>query len=220
MKLTMTDTLLTRGRKVLDPLSRSRNLPRLAAIPPDSAYGEAFRLLSLNVTVLLAERANKGIVVMSAYPGEGRSSVVANLALALAQETKVLLVDGYNERAILRSVFEKSSPQTGVRPEAMPAQTSPTNCANLWLLNGAAPALGSLGRLSAAVRTASEAGIITVVDTPPAAISSAAFSLAREVGQAVYIINSRKQDIGIHRGIREQLRRLDVEILGLVVNER
>lgn len=206
---------------MLNALSTTRELPRLAELPPDSPYGEAFRLLALNVSVILSERANKGVVILSAYPGDGRSSVAANLALALAQETSVLLVDGLGgEEGKLRDVFQKARNNSRPRPEAMPTQVTPTNYANVWLLNGAASTLASLGQLSEAVQTASQSGIITIVDTPPAATSSASFSLAREIGQAIYVVRNRKQDMGVHQGVREQLRRLDVEILGLVLNER
>ena len=220
MKLTMADTLMARGRRALNPLARARELPRLATVPPNSPYGEAFRLLSLNVRVLLGERSNKGVVVLSTHRRDGRSSVAANLALALAQDSGVLLVDGYGpEGGVLPDVFERKTTQARSRPEAIPAQATPTDSARLWILNGAAPALRSLGSLSEAVQRASEAGIITIVDSPPAATSSAAFSLAREVGQVIYVLNHKKQDIGVYRGIRDQLRRLHVDILGLVVNE-
>lgn len=206
---------------MLNTLSTTRELPRLAELPPDSPYGEAFRLLALNVSVILSERANKGVVILSAYPGDGRSSVAANLALALAQETSVLLVDGHGgEQGTLRDVFQRARKNSRSRPGAMPSQVTPTNYANVWLLNGGASTLASLGQLSEAVQTASQSGIVTIVDTPPAATSSASFSLAREIGQAIYVVRNRKQDMGVHQGVREQLRRLDVEILGLVLNER
>jgi hypothetical protein len=221
MKMAMAETLLNRGRRLLNPLRRSRVVEQREVIP-DSPFGESFRLLALNLRVMLADRSNKGIAVVSAYPGDGRSMVAANVAVALADGGAVLLVDSYGAAGgTLRESFAVRGPDDPEhRPQSLPAAAYATHRDHVWLLNGAGGTPGSAGGLSSAIQQASSEGVFTVVDTPPAATSSVAFSLAREVGQAIYVVRSRNQDMGIHRGIREQLRRLDVEVIGLVVNER
>lgn len=220
MRMTMAEELLHRGRRALNPLKRTNVIERPESIP-DSPFGEAMRLLALNLRVMLSDRLNKGVAVVSAYPGDGRSSIAANTAVALAEGGDVLLVDSYNtDRSTLREVFAPRRPGNGKsRPQSMPATTYATYHDHVWLLNGAGGRPATLGALSAAVQEVSAEGVFTIVDTPPAAMSSAAFSLAREVGQAIYVVRDRKRDINVHRAIRDQLRRLDVDVLGLVVNE-
>ncbi|WP_436762427.1 polysaccharide biosynthesis tyrosine autokinase [Streptosporangium sp. V21-05] len=60
-----------------------------------SSRSEAFRTLRTNLQFIGVDRQPKSLVVTSCLPGEGKSSVSANLAIALAQaEWRVILVDG------------------------------------------------------------------------------------------------------------------------------
>lgn len=221
MRITMAEAIFHRSRRAFDPLKRTRAVDRPETIP-DSPFGEAIRLLALNLRAMLGGKLNKGIAVVSAYQGDGRSSIAANTALALAEGGDVLLVDSYNaERSALRELFVPRRPTNGKRrPQSLPPTTYATNHDHIWLLNGAGGRPATLGALSAAVHEVSAEGVFTIVDTPPAAMSSAAFSLAREVGQAIYVVRDRKRDMSVHLAIRDQLRRLDVDLIGLVVNER
>ncbi|MDJ0733827.1 MAG: polysaccharide biosynthesis tyrosine autokinase [Nostocaceae cyanobacterium] len=61
---------------------------------PNSLITEAYRMLRANLKFMSAGQDLKVIVVTSSIPKEGKSTVAANLALAMAQmERKVLLVD-------------------------------------------------------------------------------------------------------------------------------
>ncbi len=61
---------------------------------PRSLISESYRMLQANLKFMSSDKPIKVIVVTSAVPQEGKSTVSANLALAIAQrEHKVLLVD-------------------------------------------------------------------------------------------------------------------------------
>lgn len=61
---------------------------------PSSAQAEAYRQIRTNLQFLGVNDQARTIVVTSALPAEGKSTVAANLALALAEtSTRVLLVD-------------------------------------------------------------------------------------------------------------------------------
>ena len=61
---------------------------------PSSALSESYRRLQSNLRYLSGDRKNQTIVVTSSVTGEGKSTVAANLACAMAQVgNKVLLVD-------------------------------------------------------------------------------------------------------------------------------
>lgn len=62
---------------------------------PDSPVSDAFRMLQVSLKSLQRSHHCQTLVVTSTLPQEGKSTVVANLALALAQTgSQVLVVDG------------------------------------------------------------------------------------------------------------------------------
>lgn len=82
---------------VLGTISRD---PKIASSPlvmygaPHTALAEAFRQLRTNVQFTDVDRQHKVILVTSATEGEGRTTTVCNLALALAEAgTSVVVVD-------------------------------------------------------------------------------------------------------------------------------
>jgi polysaccharide biosynthesis transport protein len=92
-----------RGYEELEPYSASlvmRDTPR-------SAISEAYRMLRANLNFISADKQLKVIVVTSSVPGEGKSTVAANLALAMAQmERKVLLVDADLHRPVQHKIWD------------------------------------------------------------------------------------------------------------------
>ena len=79
----------------------------MIAVPnPGSAASEAYRALRTNLLYPSAENSPAVIVVSSSRPGEGKSTICANLAVALAQAEKdVLLVDGVLWKPTLHEFF-------------------------------------------------------------------------------------------------------------------
>jgi succinoglycan biosynthesis transport protein ExoP len=182
------------------------------------ASAEAFRLLALNVQILLPPHAHRSVAIMSANPREGRSFVAANLAVALAEETPVVLVEQIGEDMPLRERLSARRNGNNVRlPSTLRDSTMETDFKDVFLHTPARTT--DTGGLSRMVSEAAGAGFITVVDTPPALTSSSAFLLAREVGHVIYVVKCTPQDLGVHPQIRGQLERLDVKIIGLLVNE-
>lgn len=188
------------------------------AAPPRGASMEAFRLLAMNVHILLPQEGTRGVAIMSANAGDGRSFVAANLAIALAEETPAMLVEQISDQMPLRErLSARRNGKNATLPEGLRDSVLETDFQNVFLHTPARTAVN--GGLSQTAETASGAGFITVVDTPPAAMSSGAFLLAREVGHVIYIVKRKPQDMDVHRQIREQLERLDVKIIGLLINE-
>lgn len=74
--------------------SKKTPYPLLHRMKDSNGFGEAIRLLRLRVEKAMEEDGKKVLLVSSAIPGEGKSSISVNLAASLAQKgKKVLLVD-------------------------------------------------------------------------------------------------------------------------------
>ena len=100
--------------------SRREELQKLGGLPgghridtdwsPNSALGEAFRGLRTCVLLSTAERPPRSLLVTSAQPGEGKTTVSTNLAISLAQlGQRVLLIDLDLRRPSVHKVFELPS---------------------------------------------------------------------------------------------------------------
>jgi len=78
------------------PLDKERrNQPAIAFDRENSAISEAFRKLRTNLQFLAVDNPPRVIVILSSTPGEGKSTTAINIALALAESGKsVVLVDG------------------------------------------------------------------------------------------------------------------------------
>ena len=77
---------------------------------PKSIAAEAYRSLRTNIQYSSFDNKYQTLVVTSANPGEGKTTVAGNLALVLAQgESKVLLVDCDMRRPSIHKLFKISN---------------------------------------------------------------------------------------------------------------
>jgi len=75
--------------------------------PKYSALSEAFRSLRTSVLLSAAEQPPRSLLVSSAQPGEGKTTVSTNLAISLAQlGQRVLLIDGDLRRPSVHRAFD------------------------------------------------------------------------------------------------------------------
>lgn len=86
---------------------RMKAPPRLFCLDaPRSPQAEAYRTLRTNIRYARVSKNIQSIVVTSALPGEGKTTTVANLAVAMAQsDKKILLIDGDLRKPSLHKMF-------------------------------------------------------------------------------------------------------------------
>ncbi|MCL5669906.1 MAG: polysaccharide biosynthesis tyrosine autokinase, partial [Acidobacteria bacterium] len=107
---------------------------------PHSALAESFRSLRTSILLSSAPRPPQTLLVTSTQPGEGKTSVSINLALALAQRGgRVLLIDGDLRLPAIRNTLGLAGTKglSGVLTGAYgldEAIEHPTLCPNLWAL--------------------------------------------------------------------------------------
>ena len=85
----------------------TRRLARLALDQPDSPFAESIRSLLFSLKHAAPERAMTIVLVTSALPGEGKSTVAVNLArMAAVAHDRTLLIDSDLRRPNLATAFD------------------------------------------------------------------------------------------------------------------
>ena len=73
---------------------------------PKSPIAEIFRTLRTNIQFMTSNQGLKTLLVTSSVPGEGKSWISSNLAIAFAGENKkVLLIDSDMRKGRLNTIF-------------------------------------------------------------------------------------------------------------------
>ena len=203
----------------------------IALTTPNSLAAESFRSIRSSILLSSADRQSKVIVITSSYMGEGKSTISANLAIALAQRgARVLLVDSDLRRGTLHKLFHLTSSLPGLSnllsminerdvyltpiPEVptltlLPAGAKPPNAAELLASN----------RMAELVHRWREEYDHVVIDSAPILMVSDALATAARADGAVMIVRAgltRRK--AISRAF-ELLSRSNVRILGAVMND-
>jgi protein-tyrosine kinase len=192
-------------------LDRGR-LARYGVTLPSSGRSrtvEEFRLVKRNLMTQLTQgspanqRSSRLIMVTSARPGEGKTFISLNLALAFASErdVKALLVDVDTQHSSMQTILGIPSDQGIVDVLAGTCELSDvliqTNIPNLMVLPSGrggphVPELFSSNQMAVlmAEMTRRFADRYIIIDTPPCMASSDAAALAPLVGQIVFIVEA------------------------------
>jgi exopolysaccharide transport family protein len=197
------------------------------AVPAN--FTEAFKSIRTNILFSSAEDGMRSIVVTSSGPGEGKSIVSANIAVALAQAgQRVLLIDGDMRRPRVHEIFGTdqepglSNVLTGVARPSDAIRRCPT-VHGLWLLSSGhippnpAELLGShrfrdfMGSLEAHFDW-------VVVDSPPVLVVTDSSIVGNQAAGVVFVVGSDKTSRQAARAAVEQLDAANARIIGSVLN--
>lgn len=191
-----------------------------------SVVADAFRA---TLTSILFSQPNgehpRVIVVSSALPGEGKTTVASNLAIALAQANhRVLLVDGDMRRPRLHDVFEVDN-RVGLS-EILAGKTMltirETKVPGLFLLPSGgikdanllfAPAVGEL-----LTRLRTEFDMI-VMDTPPLLQMPDARVLGRHSDAVILVVRAEQTTRDAAKLARERLHEDGTYLIGTILTD-
>ena len=192
-----------------------------------SDFSEAMRNLSLKLQRITSKHGAKVVLITSTVPGEGKTTVASNLALALAAEGKrVILIDGDLRKQSLKPLFGIGAHSDGLvevlSGKAKNFRLLPVPDSSLLLLSGdgtvAQPQrlLGSprMGQILELLRQKLD---YILIDTPPAGVLSDAAALAKYADGAIYIV---RQDMANSVQIVNSVQSLSgaVPLYGCVLN--
>jgi polysaccharide biosynthesis transport protein len=198
-----------------------------AGVP--TAFAEAFRNLRTNILFSSTDEGGRSIVVTSTGPGEGKTTVASNIAIALAQAgQRVLLVDGDMRKPKVHVTFKESQTPGLSNVLVGNAKASEavrkTAVQNLWLLlAGVTPPnpaelLGSQ-RFRDFLATLQEHFDWVLVDTPPVMAVTDASVVAHLVNGVVFVIGCEQTSKYTASAALEQLEGARAKFLGGILNK-
>jgi capsular exopolysaccharide synthesis family protein len=218
--------LLTRGE--IDP-NFAGNESMVTVHQPRSKASEAYR--AVRTALLFPREGQSGNLfqVTSPVPGDGKTTLIANLAVTIARSgRKVLLLDADLRRPRVHRQFGIDNPGKGlcqlIRGEAELEEVSiPSGVDGLTLIPcgqrpGDPAELLSSSRFAELLANVKEKYNIVLVDTPPLMAVSDPCTVAPRTDGLILVVRltpNVRRDIG---RIRDMLTRVQAKVLGVVVN--
>ena len=212
--------------------SRIRELePRIPKIPvkdaPRSLISETYGMLYANLKFLSSDQEVRVITITSAVPKEGKSTVCANLALAIAQlGFRVLLIDADMRHPSQHAVWElpNSIGLSNVIVEQIQLKTAIAQAMpNLYVLtSGLVPpnplALLNSRRMASLIEDFSQTYDFVIIDTPPLSAAADARILSAMTDGMLMVVQPKLVDSASAIAAKELLEQSGQNILGMVIN--
>ena len=191
-------------------------------------FAEAFKSVRTNVLFSSADEGMRTLVVTSAGPGEGKSLVASNLALALAQAgQRVLLIDADMRRPRVHDIFGGSQEPGLSNVLAGNAKTSEairkSKTSGLWLMPAGhippnpAELLGSR-RYTDFMASLSVHFDWVLLDTPPVMVVADSSIVANQSSGVVFVVRADHTSKHSVRAAVEQLEAANAHLIGSVLN--
>jgi len=197
---------------------------------PRSPAAEAYRTLRTNLYFSSLDNPLRTLVVTSAAPGEGKSTVLANLAVAMAQgEKRTVLVDADLRRPSLHELFgvpnDKGLTTMFMDKAAMsnPPLVKAPGVEGLWLLpSGPLPPnpaeLLGMRRMEEAIEALLEHADIVLFDAPPVVAVTDAAVLGTKTDGVLLIVNAGQTRRDHAQRAKDTLEKARVRLVGAVLN--
>ena len=191
-------------------------------------FAEAFCALRTNVLFSVAENGMQSAVITSTGPGEGKSVVAANLAIALAKTgQRVLLIDADLRRPRVHQIFARkqqpglSNLMVGAAKAADVVQQ--VRVRNLWIVPAGkippnpAEILGSK-RFHEFLNSLSGHFDWVLIDSPPVMAVADACLIAHKTSGVLFVLGADATSRHVARRALQQLKHARARVFGAVLN--
>lgn len=196
---------------------------------PTGVLTESFRQMRAPIIQAMERSGHKSLVVLGCMPGSGATSVVTNMALAVAgAEERVLVVDANFRRPALHRVFKVSEgPGLGdilAGTANLDQAIQATSNDQLKVLTAGTAAGRSIPErlageaMSRLLLEASSRFDMIIVDVPPAIVSGDGYALANKCDASVVVCRAMVEKRGLLARVRNQIGESRAECLGVIVN--
>jgi len=209
---------------------RKRMVPeRMFVDQPKSEFAEAIRTVRTGVVLSNVDDPHRVVLVTSSIPGEGKTTVAINLAMALGHLDRVLLIDADMRRASVGNKFGLSNDTPGlsnlvagtadedacihridgVSIDILPAGLIPPNPLELL----------SSRRFAQTLERLRERYDRIVIDSAPAQAVSDALILSKVCGAVVFVIRCDETPLPLINMAVKRLRQVGAPLIGAVLNQ-
>jgi succinoglycan biosynthesis transport protein ExoP len=194
-----------------------------------SVFSEAVRTVRTSVLMSSLDDKHKVVIITSSVPEEGKTTLSFNLACALGQVKKVLLVDADLRRPKIGRLVGRDKKHPGLSDLVVgTAQVSQcvvfNDKANIHILTaGTVPPnpleLLSSRRFEEVLSKLKEAFDIVIIDSAPLQLVSDSLVLAQHASSLIYVVKADATPYQVAQNGIKRLRRLNAPILGVVLNQ-
>lgn len=207
---------------------RSRDPYLAMAADPEGPAAEAYRHLAANILFASTHRGVRTVLMTSPGPGEGKTSLTANLGVALARSGKRVLLISADFRRPRLHLFFRCGNFKGLSTAVGEGRSTPemygwTGIDNLRLLSAgplfedpsqllSSPALGGI------LNDVTEGADIVLIDCAPVLAVADSLLLAPLVDAVVLLADAQQTSGPALESARAQLEGVDANILGAVLN--
>lgn len=223
-----------KGKRTFNGGQRTWGSATLIALnEPRSPIAEAFRSLRTSIQFAGVDQPLQIVVVTSSGPGEGKSTVAANLAVVLAQTGRqTVLLDGDLRQPTAHTLLDVGQ-EPGLTNFMLQKKKEedlgyeclrPTKVPSLWIVgSGPLPPnpselLGSQ-RMKHFLQWLRERDYMVVIDTPPVLAVTDALILAAEADGVVLVTEAGSTRLESANAARHELEKVGAHLVGVVLNK-
>lgn len=194
---------------------------------PYSPVNRAFEMLQANLSFTVSDKELQVIAVTSSCPNEGKSFVCANLAVAISQLGKrVLLIDGDMRRPRQHKIWQLPNfsglSNILVNQAQLPLSVQEALVTLDVLTVGQLPpnpvAILDSQRMATVVKEAAANYDFVIIDTPALTAVADALVIAKFVDGVLMVVRPGEVETGAVRTAKSALGQSRVNVLGMIVN--
>lgn len=195
----------------------------------DPGFSEEIRSIRTGVMLSSIDAPHKVLLVTSSIPGEGKTSVATNIALALGQVRKVCLIDADMRRPTVAKVLGVDTSSKGL--SNLVSGSDPTSeCLHYnkelgihIIPSGVVPPnpleLLSSIRFAEAMKWLEESFDVVVIDSPPLQLVSDPLVLSQFAHSVIYVVKADSTPYQVALGGLERLHEAKAHVLGVIINQ-
>ncbi|MDU1538935.1 Tyrosine-protein kinase YwqD [uncultured Clostridium sp.] len=197
---------------------------------PKSPISEAYRSIRTNIEFSNIDKEIKTIVVTSSQQNEGKSTVIANLAVSFAgmENKKILILEGDLRNPTVHRMFNISN--THGITDILTGQKSFDECVHKTEIEGLevltcgkmppnpAEMLAS-NKMKALIESLKDYYDYIFIDSPPIGIITDAGIISTYADGTILVVASKEVDIEMAQISKDRLEKVNANILGVILNK-